>query len=113
MIYMPLHVMEFLPSPMDIESIIGTNPDTEKEEVRKPNVDEPFAALAFKIATDPFVGRLCFFRVYSGNLDAGSYIWNSRTGKKERISRIFQMHSNKQNAIPNIGAVVYRSYLFL
>jgi len=97
-------VMEFLPSPMDIESIIGTNPDTEKEEVRKPNVDEPFAALAFKIATDPFVGRLCFFRVYSGNLDAGSYIWNSRTGKKERISRIFQMHSNKQNAIPNIGA---------
>jgi elongation factor G len=97
-------VMEFLPSPMDIESIIGTNPDTEAQEERKPNVDEPFAALAFKIATDPFVGRLCFFRVYSGNLDAGSYIWNSRTGKKERISRIFQMHSNKQNAIDNIGA---------
>jgi elongation factor G len=97
-------VMEFLPSPMDIESIIGTNPDTEEAEERKPSVDEPFAALAFKIATDPFVGRLCFFRVYSGNLDAGSYIWNSRTGKKERISRIFQMHSNKQNAIPNIGA---------
>jgi len=97
-------VMEFLPSPMDVESIIGTNPDTEEEESRKPSVDEPFAALAFKIATDPFVGRLCFFRVYSGNLDAGSYIWNSRTGKKERISRIFQMHSNKQNAIPNIGA---------
>jgi len=97
-------VMEFLPSPMDIDSIIGTNPDTEAEEERKPDVTEPFAALAFKIATDPFVGRLCFFRVYSGNLDAGSYIWNSRTGKKERISRIFQMHSNKQNAIPNIGA---------
>ena len=97
-------VMEFLPSPMDIESIIGTNPDTEEQEERKPSVDEPFAALAFKIATDPFVGRLCFFRVYSGNLDAGSYIWNSRTGKKERISRIFQMHSNKQNAIDNIGA---------
>jgi len=97
-------VMEFLPSPMDVESIIGINPNTEEEEHRKPNVDEPFAALAFKIATDPFVGRLCFFRVYSGNLDAGSYIWNSRTGKKERISRIFQMHSNKQNAIPNIGA---------
>ena len=97
-------VMEFLPSPMDIDSIIGTNPNTEEEEERKPNVDEPFAALAFKIATDPFVGRLCFFRVYSGNLDAGSYIWNSRTGKKERISRIFQMHSNKQNAIANIGA---------
>ena len=97
-------VMEFLPSPMDIESIIGTNPKTEEQEERMPSVDEPFAALAFKIATDPFVGRLCFFRVYSGNLDAGSYIWNSRTGKKERISRIFQMHSNKQNAIPNIGA---------
>ena len=97
-------VMEFLPSPMDVESIIGTNPKTDEEEERKPNVDEPFAALAFKIATDPFVGRLCFFRVYSGNLDAGSYIWNSRTGKKERISRIFQMHSNKQNAIANIGA---------
>ena len=97
-------VMEFLPSPMDIESIIGINPKTEEQEERLPNVDQPFAALAFKIATDPFVGRLCFFRVYSGNLDAGSYIWNSRTGKKERISRIFQMHSNKQNAIPNIGA---------
>ncbi len=97
-------VMEFLPSPMDIESIVGTNPKTEEEEERKPDVNEPFAALAFKIATDPFVGRLCFFRVYSGNLDAGSYVWNSRTGKKERISRIFQMHSNKQNAIANIGA---------
>ena len=97
-------VMEFLPSPVDVDSIIGTNPDTEAEEERKPDVSEPFAALAFKIATDPFVGRLCFFRVYSGNLDAGSYIWNSRTQKKERISRIFQMHSNKQNAIDNIGA---------
>ena len=97
-------VMEFLPSPMDIDSIVGTNPKTEEEEERKPDVTEPFAALAFKIATDPFVGRLCFFRVYSGNLDAGSYVWNSRTGKKERISRIFQMHSNKQNAITNIGA---------
>jgi elongation factor G len=97
-------VMEFLPSPVDVDSIVGTNPRTEEEEERKPDVTEPFAALAFKIATDPFVGRLCFFRVYSGNLDAGSYIWNSRTGKKERISRIFQMHSNKQNAIDNIGA---------
>ena len=97
-------VMEFLPSPVDVDSIVGTNPNTEAEEERKPDVTEPFAALAFKIATDPFVGRLCFFRVYSGNLDAGSYIWNSRTQKKERISRIFQMHSNKQNAIPNIGA---------
>ena len=97
-------VMEFLPSPVDVDSIVGTNPNTEAEEERKPDVTEPFAALAFKIATDPFVGRLCFFRVYSGNLDAGSYIWNSRTQKKERISRIFQMHSNKQNAIDNIGA---------
>jgi elongation factor G len=97
-------VMEFLPSPVDVDSIVGTNPKTDEEEERKPNVNEPFSALAFKIATDPFVGRLCFFRVYSGNLDAGSYIWNSRTGKKERISRIFQMHSNKQNAIDNIGA---------
>ena len=97
-------VMEYLPSPVDVDSIVGTNPKTEEEEERKPDVNEPFAALAFKIATDPFVGRLCFFRVYSGNLDAGSYIWNSRTGKKERISRIFQMHSNKQNAIDNIGA---------
>ena len=97
-------VMEFLPSPIDIKSIVGKNPKTELEEERKPNVSEPFAALAFKIATDPFVGRLCFFRVYSGKLDSGSYIWNSRTGKKERISRIFQMHSNKQNAINFIGA---------
>ena len=97
-------VMEFLPSPVDVDSIVGTNPNTEAEEERKPDVTEPFAALAFKIATDPFVGRLCFFRVYSGNLDAGSYVWNSRTQKKERISRIFQMHSNKQNAIDNIGA---------
>ena len=97
-------VMEFLPSPVDVDSIVGINPNTEAEVERKPDVSEPFAALAFKIATDPFVGRLCFFRVYSGNLDAGSYIWNSRTQKKERISRIFQMHSNKQNAIDNIGA---------
>ena len=97
-------VMEFLPSPVDVDSIVGTNPNTEADEERKPDINEPFAALAFKIATDPFVGRLCFFRVYSGNLDAGSYIWNSRTQKKERISRIFQMHSNKQNAIDNIGA---------
>tara|TARA_E500000178_G_scaffold155705_1_gene155469 strand:- start:975 stop:2939 length:1965 start_codon:yes stop_codon:yes gene_type:complete len=97
-------VMEFLPSPIDIKSIVGKNPKTELEEERKPDVSEPFAALAFKIATDPFVGRLCFFRVYSGKLDSGSYIWNSRTGKKERISRIFQMHSNKQNAINFIGA---------
>ena len=98
------YVMELLPSPMDVEGIIGTNPDTGEEIVRLPSVKEPFAALAFKIATDPFVGRLCFIRVYSGNLDAGSYVHNMRSDNKERISRIFQMHANKQNPIPNVGA---------
>jgi elongation factor G len=97
-------VMSYMPSPVDVEAITGTNPDTEQEEVRKPDPDEPFAALAFKIATDPFVGRLCFFRVYSGKIDAGSYTKNMRTGNKERISRIFQMHSNKQNPIEMIEA---------
>tara|TARA_R110002096_G_scaffold436050_1_gene666074 strand:+ start:23738 stop:25840 length:2103 start_codon:yes stop_codon:yes gene_type:complete len=97
-------VMEILPSPMDVEAISGTNPRTEEEELRKPDVDEPFAALAFKIATDPFVGRLCFTRAYSGKLDSGSYVHNSRTGKKERISRIFQMHANKQNQIDSLDA---------
>ncbi len=97
-------VCRYLPSPLDKEGIIGINPDTEKEEIRKPDVKEPFAALAFKIATDPFVGRLAFFRVYSGRLDAGSYILNNRSGKKERISRIYQMHANKQNAIDFIEA---------
>jgi len=97
-------VMELLPSPMDQEAVKGTNPRTEQEISRKPDVKEPFAALAFKIATDPFVGRLCFIRVYSGNLEAGSYVYNSRSDNKERISRIFQMHANKQNPIPNIGA---------
>ncbi|MFK5879030.1 MAG: elongation factor G [Flavobacteriaceae bacterium] len=97
-------VCRYLPSPLDKEGIVGMNPDTEKEEIRKPDVKEPFAALAFKIATDPFVGRLAFFRVYSGRLDAGSYILNNRSGKKERISRIYQMHANKQNAIDYIEA---------
>lgn len=97
-------VMSYLPSPLDVEAIVGTNPKTEQEEKRRPDTDEPFAALAFKIATDPYVGRLCFFRAYSGRLDAGSYVHNTRTGKKERISRIFQMHSNKQNAIDAIEA---------
>ena len=97
-------VCRYLPSPMDKEGIVGVNPDTEKEELRKPSVDEPFAALAFKIATDPFVGRLAFFRAYSGRLDAGSYVLNNRSGKKERISRIYQMHANKQNAIDYIEA---------
>ena len=97
-------VCRYLPSPVDKEAIVGTNPDNSEEISRKPSVDEPFAALAFKIATDPFVGRLAFFRVYSGKLDAGSYVLNNRSGKKERISRIYQMHSNKQNAIDVIEA---------
>ncbi|MGB0176488.1 MAG: elongation factor G [Owenweeksia sp.] len=97
-------VMEILPSPLDVDAIVGTNPDTENEEKRKPGYDEPFAGLAFKIATDPYVGRLCFTRAYSGNLNAGSYVLNTRTGKKERISRIFQMHANKQNQIEGLGA---------
>jgi elongation factor G len=104
-------VMELLPSPIDKQGVTGTNPDTGKEETRMPNVDEPFTALAFKIATDPFVGRLAFMRAYSGKLDAGSYILNTRSGNKERISRIFQMHANKQNPIDaleagDIGAAV-------
>jgi elongation factor G len=97
-------VVRFLPSPSDVESITGINPKTEKEERRKSDIAEPFAALAFKIATDPYVGRLCFFRVYSGSLDSGSYIFNASTGKKERISRILQMHANKQNPISKIEA---------
>ena len=97
-------VCRYLPSPMDKEGIVGINPDTEKEVIRKPDVKEPFAALAFKIATDPFVGRLAFFRAYSGRLDAGSYVLNNRSGNKERISRIYQMHANKQNAIDYIEA---------
>jgi elongation factor G len=97
-------VCRYLPSPLDKEAIIGTDPDTDEEISRKPDVSEPFAALAFKIATDPFVGRLAFFRAYSGRLDAGSYVLNNRSGKKERISRIYQMHANKQNAIDYIEA---------
>ena len=97
-------VCRYLPSPLDKDAIVGTNPDTEEQVERKPSAKEPFAALAFKIATDPFVGRLAFFRSYSGRLDAGSYILNNRTGKKERISRIYQMHANKQNAIDYIEA---------
>jgi elongation factor G len=97
-------VMTYLPAPSDVPSIEGINPDSEKEESRAADIDAPFSALAFKIATDPFVGRLAFFRVYSGFLDAGSYVLNTRTAKRERISRIFQMHSNKQNSIPTIEA---------
>ena len=97
-------VMEILPSPLDVEAIIGTNPDTEAEESRKPSAEAPFASLAFKIATDPYVGRLCFTRAYSGVLEQGSFVLNTRTGKKERISRIYQMHSNKQNQIDTLQA---------
>ncbi|MFD1468100.1 elongation factor G [Hymenobacter caeli] len=97
-------VMAYLPSPLDMPAIMGTDPDTGAEIERHPDNSEPFTALAFKIATDPFVGRLCFFRCYSGVLDAGSYVLNNRTGKKERISRLMQMHSNKQNPIDKIQA---------
>jgi len=97
-------VMEILPSPLDIDAIIGVHPDTDEEISRKPSVDEPFSSLAFKIATDPFVGRLCFTRAYSGKLDSGSYVYNPRTNKKERISRIFQMHADKQNQVPSLEA---------
>jgi elongation factor G len=104
-------VCAYLPSPLDVEAIKGTNPDTEVEELRAPDVKAPFAALAFKIVADKFVGRLIFCRVYSGRLESGSYILNTRTGKKERVSRIFQMHANKQIPIDfleagDIGAVV-------
>ena len=97
-------IIEFLPSPLDIDSVKGLNPKTEKEEVRRPDPNDNFSALAFKIATDPYMGRLCFFRVYSGTLKAGSYILNVSTGKKERISRIMQMHANKQNPLDKIEA---------
>ncbi|MDA0774243.1 MAG: elongation factor G [Bacteroidetes bacterium] len=97
-------VCRYLPSPEDKEAILGIDPKTDQEIARKPSVKEPFAALAFKIATDPYVGRLAFFRAYSGRLDAGSYVLNNRSGNKERISRIYQMHSNKQNAIEFIEA---------
>ncbi len=97
-------VMELMPSPLDKKDIIGTDPNTGEEVIRKPDYAQPFAALAFKIATDPYVGRLAFTRVYSGKLDAGSYVFNSRSGNKERISRIFQMHANKQNPIDVLGA---------
>ncbi|NOS92919.1 MAG: elongation factor G [Cyclobacteriaceae bacterium] len=105
------YVMELLPSPLDKDVIIGTNPDTEEPVEIRPSESEPFVGLAFKIATDPFVGRLCFVRAYSGVLESGSYIHNTRSGQKERISRVFQMHANKQNQIErlpagDIGAVV-------
>ena len=97
-------IIEFLPSPLDVDAVVGINPKTEKEEIRKANPNDNFSALAFKIATDPFVGRICFFRVYSGKLKAGSYVYNVSTGKKERISRIMQMHANKQEPLDVIEA---------
>lgn len=98
------YVIAFLPSPLDVDAIAGTDPRTGKEIERRPTESDPFSSLAFKIATDPFVGRLAFIRVYSGKLDAGSYVYNSRSDKKERISRIYQMHANKQNPIEVVGA---------
>ena len=98
------YVCMFLPSPLDTPAITGVNPETGEEEERRPDEDDKTSALAFKIATDPYVGRLTFFRVYSGKIEAGSYVYNVRSGKKERISRIFQMHSNKQNPVEVIGA---------
>ena len=98
------YVVMFLPSPLDTAAIEGVNPDTGETETRQPSEDEKTAALAFKIATDPYVGRLTFFRVYSGKVEAGSYVYNVRSGKKERVSRLFQMHSNKQNPVEVIGA---------
>jgi elongation factor G len=97
-------VMELMPSPLDVGAVNGTDPNTEAPITREPSYDAPFSALAFKIATDPYVGRLCFIRAYSGKLDSGSYVLNMRTGNKERISRIFQMHANKQNQIDFLGA---------
>ncbi|MBR2401002.1 MAG: elongation factor G [Tidjanibacter sp.] len=97
-------IMMFLPSPLDIEAINGTDPRNESNVKRYPTEDDPFCALAFKIATDPYVGRLAFIRIYSGKLDAGTYVFNTRSGKKERISRIYQMHANKQNPMDTIGA---------
>jgi elongation factor G len=97
-------IIRYLPAPIDVDAVKGINPDTGEEVERKPDAKEPFAALAFKIMTDPFVGRLAFFRCYSGHLDAGSYVLNMRSGKNERISRIMQMHANKQNPIDFIEA---------
>ena len=97
-------VIRFLPAPTDVPDIRGINPDTEKEEGREQTEEAPFTALAFKIATDPFVGRLAYIRVYSGKLDSGSYIYNTRSNRKERISRLYQMQSNRQVAIDSVSA---------
>lgn len=97
-------IVRYLPSPLDIGDVKGINPDTDKEVIRRANIKEPFCGLVFKIATDPFVGRLAFIRAYSGKLDAGSYVLNTRSGKKERVARLYQMHSNKQNSIDFVEA---------
>lgn len=97
-------VCYYLPSPLDVEAIKGINPKTDAEISRQPNVKEPFAALAFKIATDPFVGKLCFIRVYSESSNLGSYVLNTRSDSKERISKLYQMHANKQNPIEKVEA---------
>jgi len=97
-------VVAYLPSPVDVPPVVGINPDNDKEEIRKPDTSDPFSALAFKIVTDPFVGRLAYFRTYSGELKAGSYVLNTRTGKKERISRILEMHANKQKPLDSLEA---------
>ena len=98
------YVCAFLPSPMDTPNIVGTNPETDEGEDRKPSEDEPTSALAFKIATDPFMGRLVFFRVYSGKVVAGSYVYNPRSGKRERLSRLFQMNSKQEIPMESIDA---------
>ena len=95
-------VVDYLPSPLDVDHVTGVNPETGEEEIRKTDDDEPFAGLAFKIATDPFVGRLAYFRAYSGKLDAGSYVYNSTKGKKERVGRLVQMHANERKDIPTV-----------
>ena len=102
-------VVDYMPSPVDIPPIKGVNPVTGKEEERISSDEEPFAALAFKIMTDPFVGKLAFFRVYSGTLESGSYVYNSTKGKKGRIGRILQMHANKRNEIEKVYSGGYRS----
>ena len=95
-------VIDYLPSPVDVAHVTGVNPDTGAEEARATSDEEPFAGLAFKIATDPFVGRLAYFRAYSGGLESGSYVYNSTKGKKERVGRLVQMHANTRTEIPKI-----------
>ncbi len=97
-------IVALLPSPMDVEAVKGINPDNDKEELREPDSDAPLSALAFKIATDPFVGRLAYLRIYSGTLKEGTMVLNTRTGKKDRVNRLYQMHANKQIPRPEVEA---------